>query len=123
MATCSKNTNYDILNSSDQQIRDIALSSDGKTLEINLLASGNECTFSIYATEATGLKIVDRALQIVDALDGLTNVVSGNAASASVKIEQNAEGRLEIIGINDVVMSMQANIRYDAATDTVIMHY
>lgn len=125
MANCQKNTDYQILNSSGQQVRNIALSADGKTLEITLInpPDGVECTFSIDSANFTGIKLIGENLQIVDAISGLNNQISKDASKASARIVKNAAGKLEIIGIDDQVMSLEANIRYDSANDEVIMEY
>ena len=124
MANCQKNTNYLILDASGNQIRDIQLSSNGKQLEIVLLSSGNvECTFDIDSSTNTGLILSGVNLLIIDAIDGLSNQVSAAANKAGVRIEKNDAGALEIIGIDDKVMNMQANIRYDGTADEVLMEY
>jgi len=125
MANCQKNTNYLIKDASGQQIRDIRLSSDGKQLEIFMVATGNtECTFNIDSASSTGLVLLGVNLQIIDTIDGLPKQDSEAAAKAKVRIETNdATSALEIIGINDTIMSMQANIRYDAVKDEVTMEY
>ena len=124
MANCQKNTNYLIRNATGQQVRDIRLSSGGMNLEIFLIANGKaDCTFNIDGATATGIKLIGNNLQIVDAIDGLTNQVTAAAAGAEIKVQVNGTSQLEIIGVSDITMNMQANIRYDSATEKVIMHY
>lgn len=124
MANCQKNTNYLILDASGNQIRDIRLSSNGKQLEIVLLPSGNvECTFDIDSSSNTGLIISGSNLLIIDAIDGLSNQASAAAGRASIQIKTNDAGALEVVGVDDIIMNMQANIRYDGTADEVLMEY
>lgn len=124
MANCQKNTNY-LIKDSSGLIRNIRLSSSGKQLEIYSVGSGiTECTFDLDSTGFTGLKLIGDNLQIIDAIDGMNSSETSPASRAVVNIKENdASSTLEIIGINDTVMSMQANIRYDSVNDDIIMEH
>lgn len=124
MANCQLNTNYPILDASSQQIRDIALTADGKTLEINLVPSGtNECTFSVDTAQGICLQIRGNNLRIVQTNGGLKTQLTDDPGKAKVKIDKDGAGMLRIIGIQDTVMGLDANLRYDSVTNKVVMEY
>ncbi|HFA49149.1 MAG TPA: hypothetical protein ENJ95_09035 [Bacteroidetes bacterium] len=125
MPACQKNYNFYILNSSSQQVRDLALSSDAKSLEIIRTVGGTtECTYGIDSSTFQGLQLSADTLQIVDEISGLGKTLEMSASEAKIRVAiQDGTGALELIGSDDFILGLQANIRYDAATDKVIIHY
>ncbi len=122
MADCSKNTNYPLL-SSGALTRNIKFNADKSEIQMFTTSNGSvECTRDIDSNAFLGVKIVNGNLVYTDAIMGLSTSITMNVDRNPVlKIELNG-GVLSIIGIDDVENGFtvpQANVRFDAATNTV----
>lgn len=123
MANCSPNTDFPLLDSRGQQIRNIRFSNDRKTIEV--LLNGNaspECTTNIDAAGFIGVKIENNNLVFTSAFSGLITDITASVSITNPTVAINLVSGVCIIGIDDISNGYSApkmNVRYDAATNSV----